>query len=359
MSLDTWRDISDPTTRVVALIGDSTTERGWYSYFRDIAKPRWGYGGYGVVHPGKYRPGDAFGNYIEQWTQSGSWTHGGNSDLWNIGFTSQGASALCGTWHANGSTNTMTWTKPIDCPAVTGFKLLTCDGTGASNYSYQIDGGSWTNVSATWSNANALQVITINSAVTSTVSVRAANAAGTATDLYVVGIEPLCSSTGLKVHAIAASGGFLNLCVRDAGVAQWQAWFLYEQPDVCVIKFVNDAAFWNDTLAAQYQTRLDEFGAMVTGYGGIVVYYSYFDWNGPSEQTQADMRARELAIAQKYGGYYYDLNALSGGSHAAEVAAGIFVSDGTHPSDYGSRLMANHCWNILGRKLYADKLVRT
>src|SRR5690242_3950646 len=101
MSLDTWRDIADATTRQIALVGDSTTERGWGRVLRDIAEPRWGYGGLGFRHMGKNGP-----SAVPEWVQVGTWTKGGSTDAWNIAPCTGGVNTNNGTWHASGSANT-------------------------------------------------------------------------------------------------------------------------------------------------------------------------------------------------------------------------------------------------------------
>jgi lysophospholipase L1-like esterase len=345
MTLDAWRDISNPATRKIACVGDSTTEIGWAAILRDLATQRWGYGGYGV------RPMN------KEWAQSGTPTKAGGSDAWEVGFVRSGASPNCGTWRLNTATDIFTWTKPNDCPAITGFKLLMGDGPSSANFSYSIDGGAYTNVSGTWTQNNSLRQITINTPVNSTVAVRGANAAGTAVLTYICGIEPLCATTGVKVHDISASGGFSNHLIRTGDAGDWTQWFLQEQPQLVFMNFINDMTFWTGGLPAAFQQRYDDFGAFITGYGGTVVYYRYFEWVGPSTVTQDDAGARIYAVAQKYGGLFYDLKAIHG-NFAAVSAAGIIGSDNTHPTPKGSRLMANHAWNHAGRLLTPKKLVR-
>jgi hypothetical protein len=354
MTLQAWRDIADPTTRKIACIGDSTTEIGWAAIIRDLASQRWGYGGYGIRHMGK------------EWGQSGVWTHGGLADTWNIGFQSGGFSPNNGTWLGNGATAIQTWTRPIDCPAISSFDLYVCDGSGAGNFSYSVDGGAYTNVAATWAGLNALKKISIATAVTSTVAVRAANAAGTAVNTYLVGIEPRCSTTGVKVHDVSASGAFSNQFIRTAAtgnVGDWTQWLLMEQPQLVFMNFVNDLTIWGGSHPADFQQRYDDFGALVTGYGGTVVYYRYFEFSdgtggaSPTYANQDDAGARIKTVAQKYGGHFYDLKAIHG-NFATVTAASIIGSDSTHPTPKGSRLMANHAWNRAGKLLYPKKLVR-
>lgn len=367
MSLAAWRDISDATTRNIAIVGDSTSERGWGRILRDLMKPRWGYGGLGFRHMGKYDT-TAYGSTdlgpsVSEWAATGSWTKGSSTDAWNISPITGGVNTNCGTWHASGSSLIQTWTKPNNCPPITSFDIHVADGASAADFSYSIDGGTYTNVpTQTWSHGNALKVITISSSVNSTVAVRAANAAGTAVDLYMVGIEPHCATTGVRVHEICAGGAFSSQSIRTSDTGNWHAWFDSVQPQLCFVLFINDSAFWSGSNPANFQQRLDDFGAMVTGYGGTVIYFSYFMWGvgtNPIQATQDDKRARELAVAKKYGGNYFDLNALTGGDHATELASGYFNSaDEIHPSAKGMRIMANHAWNQIGTKLYSDKLVR-
>jgi hypothetical protein len=254
------------------------------------------------------------------------------------------------------------WTKPPLCPPVTGFKLLVCDGPSSANFAYRIDGGAWTNVSHTWLRTNVMVQLTINSSVISTVEVRGANAAGTAVLTYMCGIEPLCASTGVKVHDISAAGSFSGQLLRTGSVGDWTQWFTQEQPDVVFCMFVNDNvnAFWTGGQPAAYQARFEALAAVVTGYGGIFVPYSYFE-NGdgvnPTVTNQTDKRARELAVANAYGGHYFDLRTY--GDRIQTVTDGwIESSDLIHPTPKASRIMANQAWNILGWQPTGKKRVR-
>lgn len=350
MNLDGWAAISDPATRKIACCGDSTTEVGWAALLREVMYHRWGYGGFGVRHMGK------------EWTSSGSPTKGTNSDAWHIGFQNNGFSPTNGTWRLNSSTDTFLWTKPIECPAITGFKLLVCDGASSNNFAYRIDGGAWTNVSTSWAQANALKQITINTAVTSTVEVRGANAAGTTVLTYMVGIEPLCVATGVKVHDISSSGSFSGGLLRTGSSGDWTQWFTQEQPQIVLCTFINDVvnSFWVGGQPAAYTTRMEAFASLIEGYGGLLIPYSYFEFGDgvdPTVANQLDKHAREMAVANGHQGLYYDLKTIYG-SRTQVVTDGIVSSDLTHPTAKGSRLMANHAWNIIGAVSNSKKRVR-
>lgn len=360
MRLEEWAAISDPATRVIACVGDSTTEIGWAARLREIMYHRWGYGGFGVRHMGKF---SANGDGVSEWIPSGTPTKGTNSDAWHIGFHNNGANTNCGTWRLNNSSDIQKWTKPIDCPDITGFKLLVCDGVSSANFSYRIDGGSWTNVSHTWVHDNSLVQLTINTAVTSTVEVRGANAAGTAVLTYMVGIEPLCASTGVKVHEICASGGFSSGIIRTGTSGDWTQWFTQEQPDVVFCNHVNDVVnfFWGAGAPAAYSSRMDAFAQLVTGWGGIFIPYTYFEFGDGVDPTVANQTTKaglELAIANGYGGHYYNMKSLYGDRTQVVTDGYIKAEDITHPTPKGSRVMANHAWNILGWQPTGKKKVR-
>jgi hypothetical protein len=358
MTLQAWREISDPTTRQIALVGDSTTERGWGRMLRSLASNLWGDGGLGFRHMGKQT--EPFPNSIQEWTQAGTWTKGINTDPWNISPTTGGVVSNNGSWHAKSAAATFTWKKGSDCKTITSFDLFVADGASAANFAYSIDGGAFVDVSQSWAHTNALKKIHIASSVFSTVTVRAANAVGTAVDLYMIGIEPHYSTTGVRIHEIAAGGEFSNQAIRTADAGNWHAWFDMMQPQLVFCMFINDAAFWGGSNPTNFQQRLDDFGAMVTGYGGTVVYYTYVKTADGDTSVFDDKTARELAVAQKYGGHYYNLNEIIGGTHAAALAANFFdpVYDEVHPNFRGMRMMANHAWNIVGAQPVGKKSVR-
>lgn len=296
--LTAWEAITDDTARCVAVVGDSTWGFDGYpfgqpgpgpsssDYFRQVFAKRWP-----VRGPGIRLLANAF-----EWTLTtggDAWTAATTSDAWDVGpyrfiYNSQNA-----VFRANTATKVATWStavvRNITDEPVTSFKLGVVDGASSANFSYRIDGGTWTNVSNTWNQNNSLDQITINSAVTSTVEVRGANAAGTNVTVYLAWIEPI-TGTGAIFHDLSVPGERLRSMVRTTS-GDALKWVDVIQPDVVFVGYTNDVVTddiggstqsWNAlTYAGQLQTLSDR----VQANGGQIVPITYWGQDRSSTIT--------------------------------------------------------------------------
>lgn len=132
-----------------------------------------------------------------------------------------------GKYSAGGTTAIVTHTRSSRLRAVVGFyyywiDLLRTSGTQGGVGSYRVDGGAWTALPSTIANDNAIKRAWISTAVTSTVEVRAANAAGTAVGVFPVGVEwgyrDLSSVTdGFTWHNLGRNGASICDLVGGTG----------------------------------------------------------------------------------------------------------------------------------------------
>ncbi len=289
-----------------------------------------------------------YGLWRDEWTLTGSWTRATTTDAWDKG-PLLGSTSGCGTFTGSGSGLTATWTKPPDI-TVTSITLHVIDGPAAANFSYRIDGGSWTNVSNSWSGDNSYDRITINTPVTSTFEVRCANAAGTAVQTYLVGLEAHDSGlTGrTTLHALAASSEF-SYAARRTGSGDWTAWWDVMLPAYVILQcpWSNDVAFW-PTDRLTIEANMTALVSTIQSNGGEVVLLSSPEQSGRDATDQAEMRAFAASLAASYGCRHIDLHALWG-NHAAASAAGLML-DALHPSSRGCAEIAQLLLNpILAR----------
>ncbi len=350
--LTAWEQIANPANRVVAVLADSTAALDmnagvptWPILLRDKMKDRWGRSGTGMI-----------GTWVDNWTfTSGGdiWANSLVSDAWSKGPYDGGFIAECHTMLANGATKTATLTKPTYLTtAITSFKLYVVDGPSSANFSYRIDGGSWTDVSHTWNQDNSLDVITIASAVTSTVEVRGANAAGTAVNLYLVGGE-LITGTGATLHDLSASAQGLFSTARSENAADYNAWIDVIQPDLIVVCYTNDLAssfgVYNVTrITADLQSIVDR----VAPYGKVIPMPL---WGQDRESGDPGVTAARYiehagiytSAAVASSSEYIDLYARYG-DYATVNALG-YMADALHLSDLGSIEVANVLWRLLAR----------
>lgn len=270
--LTAWEALA-PDQRSVALLMDSTGELDSGGpglptghLLRQRMARRWPMRGAGVRC-----------TWTDDWsftTGGNAWTAAGATDTWNVG-PLRGLNSFTAVMRANTAAKIATWTKPSWFTGdITSFKLGVVDGASSANFSYRIDGGSWTNVSHTWNQNNSLDEITISSAVTSTVEIRGANAAGTAVTMYLVWLEPI-TGTGAVVHDMSASGeslfGFertmLNPLTGEVG--DGLAWVDVLQPKLTLIMFTNDIGVY-DVSGFDYEASLQAVVDRCAPYGKVV-----------------------------------------------------------------------------------------
>lgn len=338
--LDAWKAIADPAQRVVACFGDSTGEGvagiangGYVQVLRDLMRSRWGMGGLGFN-----------GCWRDEWafTAGGdAWTASAGGDAWAVG-PYQGVWVTAQTMLGNTATKIATYTKPAAQLPITSFDIWVVDGPSAGNFSYSIDGGAWTNVSHTWNSDNSLDKITIGSSVTTSIRVRGANAAGTATNVYLTGIEPKSAGTGVVVHNMAANFESSPAIIRSN--PGWGSWIDQVQPDVALIMYTNDLLTWNK---AAYKTRIQEFIDRVEANGGEAIVMTMC---GQSDRDGAEVQEQQAAhdeLAADNNIYHINFYEIMG-NYVTSNAAGYMV-DIAHPSVKGTKVMAHHIWAHLGR----------
>lgn len=339
-----YATFNNPANIAMATLGDSTTEGdvvvtngGWPEQLRLLAQSRWGRGGDGC-HPMNRDP----------WSITNDWTSAAadGSSPWDRSIFNGGAGTPAPTtYFGNGSAMVATWTKPTGL-AATSFTLYMVDGASAGNFSYSTDGGStWLNVSATWNQDNSIKRIHINTAVASTVKIRAANAAGTAVNTYLVGLEPLTGASGFTIHNFAANIAFLSAMVRG-GAGNWHALLDTIQPPLVTNMYTNDVVLFSAPL---WQSDLEALGTVVTGYGGSVLFMSMFEQFGRDITIQATMRSIVKTVAAEFGMPVIDFYDLVGDANATLAAGYYNTNTDIHENNAGAVFMAQQIWKLIAK----------
>lgn len=343
--LDPWYALqNDISSLRMCTYGDSATvvvgatNGGWVQQLRVLANTRWGNGGDGI-----HAVGNGAG-LTRNWvftTGGNAWTGSGASDAWSGAFL-QGQTML-----ANGATKTATWTNPS--LNVDSFMLYIIDGSGSADFSYSLDSGSnWINAGFTGLvQDNTMKRVTINTPVgaSSTVMVRAANAAGTAVNLYLIGLNPRTKSPGLVIDNVSQNTAALA-GISQQGTRPWQDYLNLIQPKLAVICFTNDVL--TPTFLSNYQTNMQNFCDGATANGGSVLFINFFEQDPTNRPIadQANLRAQNKAAAKAKGMPCLDLYDLVG-DFAATNVLGYLNADKVHPSDAGCVFMAQQVWKII------------
>ncbi len=334
--LDPWYALLNDSRVPLKMVacGDSVTQGdvppqnngGWTEMLRNNALSRWGKGGEGL-----------WAIYRENWVAVGTWVQATTSDVWDSHNHQT-------TKFANGSAKTYTWTTPASM-SIDNFDLYIVDGPGSANFAYSFDGGStWTNTAFTLIQDNQVkkQHFAHSLPVGATFKMRAANAAGTAVNVYLIGIEPRTSTPGLIVENIAHNGDLLAFSEERVTVGNKRSWFQLEQPKLVVIEY------WNDTVwqtAVEFQARLLSFVNFVVGYGGCVLLHCYLELDQGSA-VEATYRAAFHAVAAATGMPIIDYYQLIGDRAAAE-AGGYLIPVNQHPTNLMTQFMADRVWEII------------
>lgn len=365
--LDEWfaLDPGDRSGRRVCCIGSSTTQgtvgitnRGWTEELRLLMQPRWGKGGIGLVQV--FREGWSFTTGANAWTNesSGAVSDAGSS----AGAVTTAALATCiGTY-------TVSATGGV---AYDGFYLYFVDKVGSGTPSYSIDGAAFVNVpGVTFTGSNQVKRSSlISTAYTTTVRVRAGNAAGTNQQVSLHGIEPVdltgYDRGGCVVDNFGRNSDFLASAARGAGNPLLRT-LNVTQPNVVTVMYTNDLLFWPSQTPpgnGQFFTDNLEFVLDVTDAIGAnllpMVYFARGDVDTPSELVdQDDLRARVHAFADLHSLPVVDCRD-DFPTYADASAAGMIVGGGdvVHPSTAGTQYIANQVWHQLSH-LGSETFVR-
>ena len=344
-NLAAWDAISETSNRTIAVIGESnaqafgvTIAENWPGVLRRSA--RWPSRGLGFRHLGF------------EWTSSGSPTRHDASATYNKGPYRYG-------FRLNTSSQTYTYTVPAGHTAHSTSKLVYVDASGSGNWSFRINGGSWTASGAATAGDNGIKTVEIGTTVDAagTIEVRGANAAGTNVQLDLLGIDLRNgTSTGLLVHNVAFAAhkltGGLIAGVFESFVHSTSGDDLaildYLDPDVCVCWFVSDAILED---IPTFRSGVQEVIDRVHGNGGKMVLPKYpeIEGSGFTSQNQSDLNAAYLAEAAENSTAYVDVHAAFGGSAAAGQGLGYFQGgDNAHFSATGHARVAASMWRLLG-----------
>ena len=343
--LPNWNGIAY-NDRVICIMADSTgeldegvtTENTYPMLIREKMRAAWGIDGTGFL-----------GTWRDEWAFTGTWTDSTANDLWGQGPYITGIYPYVNTQQGVGSGSVATFTlpdwlreAPLSSPNV-GVILYMVDGASSANFSYSVDGGAWTDTAATWTQDSKMKRVNLAVTPTSTVAVRAANAAGTSATIYLSGIEIKTSLNGATLHDVSASAEGLYSTAYNAGVADAMGFLDLLQPQATVVSYTNDLAdpFYNTT---RIGTDLDYIVARSTY--GIVIPMMF--WG--QDRLYADPRFPDTAAiydSKATSGAYIDLWDRYG--YYANVSTLGYMADTLHPNDAGSREIARVLWRILSR----------
>lgn len=346
MSLANWHAMVG-SDRVIACIGDSVFENlidieptlGWVQKFRQSMDPTWSNRGNGF-----------FGMFRVEWTTAGSWTKSTNSDAWDKAPWGE-------AYTASGSSAVKTWTKSSEVTGtINRFELFVVDGASSANFSYRIDGGAWTNVSNTWNQNNSLDTITINSPVTSTVEVRAANAAGTSVNVYLVGISVYFQAGGLVVHNLGKRSDTIITFTRST-TGDWGAWLDLVQPDLVIIEDSNHGVYINNP--TEFAVDLNQLVDRVQAYADVVFFVVPEQNNGRDVTMQSNYRQRMRDVAYQRNATVFDLS-FAWGNYATASGNGLWYPPvGVHPSDTGHTDISTRIQRLLTQPRRGPKVRST
>lgn len=340
MSLDAWRALGTNAAHVVACFGDSTTEGDstsgplcWPRQLADRMRARWGTGGPGFQ-----------GLWLQEWWSfSGSPTDALSSDVWDSGpYNNNVLNDI--TKRLNTSSDIATYT--VRGGPVSSLILYMVDGPSSANFSVSIDGGSFANVSGTWTQNNAVRKVTVSGPIATSLRVRGANAAGTSVLTYIIGAEPTYGTTGAMIHNLGSASEFSALCVRS-GSGDWGRWLDLNQPAIATWMWTNDVvSSWTPD---HYQTRTETFVDRVRANGGEAIIMSFGEQSGRSTTDQAELRNRNSIVATAKSCPYLNFFA-DWGDYATANAAG-YMTGPIHPSVKGCGYIAAKVWGLLGETI--------
>jgi hypothetical protein len=328
MALDPWSEISGPARKIM-VVGDSVpgdnhngTEPHWPARLRALLAPVWGYGGEGY-----------FGLWRPEWAAAGSWSRAARDDAWNRAPWGQ-------TYTASGAGNVFTFTTNRDSVTgpIAGFDIYYVDGPRAASFAYRVDGSDWVDGPGTFSAANRLRRTTVDRPVTSTIDIRAADAAGTAVTTYLAGVGLKGNAGQLVIHNLGFGGRKLSHYLAT----DHTSFIALEAPDLVILNISNDAV--DGHRVAAWNARLDTFWQGVLGAKlGVAVAEQNF---GRDVGRQRAWREAQQQVVTAHRGEWLDLHERWGDFATAD-ASGFWFDVGIHPSPAGYADMAERIAEVL------------
>lgn len=274
--------------------------------------------------------------------------------------------------YANGSGNTVLWTIPKALPPVVGFKFYWVDLLVGGNWSYRIDGGAWTAMGQTLANDQKMAQFYVSGTVTSTLEVRAANAAGTAVWCLPFGPEWFfrdpATTTGLIVHNLGSNGAFLRDLVASTSGDRMA---FYGTGSDGAIKNGTGSPISNRANCASVGMWINDISLNDAGAGGgydqnlttwttrqqtlaTVILMNAWGLGDLDSAMQIAYRARLKAVAATNGvqvkDFFDDYNALGYGSTNATQSAKLLSQGLVGPTDSSHINVAGH--TDIARRLY-------
>lgn len=313
--------------------------------------------------------------FIYQASTSG-WTDTLSTDAWDV--SPYGTASSAGLLrYANGVANTATWTADADVrfPNV-GFAIYYADYTGAGTWSYSTNGGSsWTNIPDAPHNDNKIAKFYVATPITrgGTITIRAANAAGTGQGCAPLGVEIFyqnpATASGLVVHNLAVSSATLH-ALTTATSGDRLAFFKSSKVRLgtnaishiptlgTVLLHVEDSATANTPNVVTWNADLNTFDAIVGPLGPVVVVSPYEIATATATAVnQANYRAQTKTTAAAWSTAgkvldIYDLLAAAGiNSNAQMSSAGLLYSDAINESQAGHLWVADKVYWYLRTQL--------
>lgn len=349
--------LSDPGNARVVCMGDSTTwgtgttgGLGWPDALRTKLATRFRERASDGLH-------DSFRNFTFT-TSADAWTKATTSDSWDRSLALSGSSPPAqATYLGNGATKIATWTKPSTL-TVKELTFWVVDGSGASDFSYDVTGlGFWGNIpTQTWNNDNSIKQIKIQPGNISSIRVRCSNAAGTATNVYLLGIEPTNGTRSSPVIHNLGAPSQMSTAFNRITSGNWHAFLDVVQPHLVTYMMTNDSAFTQNfggqpsNVATTWQSTVEAIVSQVTGAGAAMVLIAFFEQDPASRGSAYQQAYRDMlrTIAGNYGVPYIDLYDLMGGGYSYASGLG-YIADGLHPTDTGAAWIADQVWKVIGR----------
>lgn len=326
--MQSWYDIVGSARRIL-IFGDSIPATGndastvWPVLLRSSLAGTWGRGGEGY-----------FGLWRPEWSVlSGAWTQAISSDAWDQFPWGKAETA-------NGSGNVRRYTIPSFVPTpIADIEIYYVDGASAAQFSVSADGGAYVNVSGgTYSGANQARKLTHTVNASSTIDVRAANAAGTGVAVYLGGIAPLGTAGQLVIDNLGWPAiGLANLVGRKI-----TPFVQLTDPDLVVVHESNDAVVASEDA---WGPNLETIWRACPNAAKLCIVNGEQN-NNRDIWAQKRYRRVNRVIAHQYNAKFMDFYSYWG-TQAQGQASGFWELLGVHPSTDGYIDMASRIQTVL------------